>query len=388
MWQRIHNFALSYSSDMLQSTNGYSNTGQVLTSLGQALVTDNIRLDEAASLLQEAMEMFQRCLTLQIAQKENQPANQPPEAGSSGESSAPQPESTPVEEDSNMVQEEEEIWASISEPITNDTLVDTMLAQLEASTSLCSLITIQTMHILDWLGTYSRELVDTKLPIYLEGTGRDAEARLAGINFVCAFSDAYFRCGRYTAQEYEEWIRNAFGSYENINNEPRALCDRAEAWITFNASLRRHSDQSHHLAARWNALSVAVQSLTAATKLPDAENLAGMHLLRGDVELSRYQLGQPPLNYPAAASNSAILLKNAATYYRGAQREADNSSLPQESMEARVKGAVAQGFGGDASAIKHLMQAESSATQLILEQCLDEGLVTMDDLRGGHLGVA
>ncbi|KAH8815970.1 hypothetical protein F5884DRAFT_774465 [Xylogone sp. PMI_703] len=355
------------------------NTGQALTSLAQALVSENIGLDDAVPLLQEAMELFQRCLSLQQCQIENQMPDQPRE-NPSERTEATQLGQAEIEDDS-MMQEEEEVWASVSEPVTNDTLVDTMLAQLETSTTLCGLMTPQTLHILDWLTAYSKELIDDKLPFYLQGTGRDAEARLAGINFLCAISDAFFRSGRYNAQEYEESIRTAFASYESIGTDPRALCDRAEAWITYNNSVRRHKDQAHHLISRWNTLTVAVQSLTAATKLPDVKNLATIHLLRGDVELLRYQLGQPPLNYPAAASNAATLLKNAATYYRGAQREADSSGLSQENTEARVKGLVVEGLGGNPSSLQSLMVSNGSATQAILEQCLDDGLLTLYDIK-------
>lgn len=73
------------------------------------------------------------------------------------------------------------------------------------------------------------------------------------------------------------------------------------------------------LQSRWQALTTALNALTTASKIPSADNLPKIHLARGDVELLRFQLGQPPNNFDSAAKNAGVLVKNAEKFYRGAK---------------------------------------------------------------------
>ena len=99
--------------------------------------------------------------------------------------------------------------------------------------------------------------------------------------------------------------------------------NNAEALVSFNTAIRNNTPTSPHelsesLPARWKALTAAIDCLTAASKLPTASNLAKIHVLRGDVELLRYQLGQGHQPYDVATKNSQVLCKNAEKFYRGA----------------------------------------------------------------------
>ena len=91
----------------------------------------------------------------------------------------------------------------------------------------------------------------------------------------------------------------------------------------------------------WTHITTALDSLTAASKLRDAQNLSRIHLRRGDCELLRLSLGEQPLKYELAIKSATILLQNAGLYYRMAGRQAgsDGAGAKEEGQEAYVKGA-------------------------------------------------
>ena len=235
------------------------------------------------------------------------------------------------------------------EPVTNDTLLDTLLAQLETLTTLCNLITSDSGRGLAWIEEYSRSLLDDKLSLYLQGstTGRQADAALTRANFIASLADANFRSQRIDISTYEQVLDSAFSSSSglDLSNDPKGLSDKAEALIAYNTSLRNHpagasSSKSKDItASRWKVLTSAQEALTSASKLPSAAeattNLAKIHLARGDVEILRFQLGRPSLNggsggassYEIAAKNGPTLLKNEGTYYRGAGNVALEGSV-------------------------------------------------------------
>jgi hypothetical protein len=133
------------------------------------------------------------------------------------------------------------------------------------------------------------------------------------------------------------------------------LVTKAESLITFNISVgsalreyisaqdRSDKDLAETSNLRWNALTSALSLLTAATKLADG-NIAKVHLLRGDVEMHRYQLGQPYESWKHSGSfnNSETLISNAEKFYRGAAALARDR---REKAEARVKEALVSMIG-------------------------------------------
>ena len=114
-----------------------------------------------------------------------------------------------------------------------------------------------------------------------------------------------------------------------LNENPEGLVNKAEAFIAYNSSLRHYPYPEEAtkdvLQSRWQALSTALNALTTASKIPSADNLPKIHLARGDTELLRFQLGQPPANFGAAAKNGIVLVKNSEKFYRGAKALATSS---------------------------------------------------------------
>lgn len=281
-------------------------------------------------------------------------------------------------------------WATILEPVTNDTLLDTLLAQLDTLITLCGLINADAGRGLAWVEEYASTLLTTKLPAYLTDTGREAEAGLTRANFIAAAAEANFRAQRIDVGTYSRAIEEAYSSLD-LKDDPKGLVNKAEALISYNSSLRLYHFPEEQgamkdvLLARWQALSTALETLTAASKLPTADNLATIHLARGDVELLRFQLGQPPTSYDVAAKNGTVLVKNAEKFYRGAKALATSSGTEKEGEEAMVKEALAAGMGGDAQIIKEAIKVVVNA-KTVLEDALDEGLVTVEQFSA--MGIA
>ena len=274
----------------ISCTNVLSNTAQVLTSLVEALTEDrsgSVSKEDGLRYLEEAIELFQRCLTLQEfhyaesqAQEEATAQNPQPleveipdtEASSSPATSShvSAPSTAPSEAGGSSITQpaEEERWATIVEPVTNDTLLDTVLAQLETLTLLCELITADEGRVLTWIEEYSTGLLTTKLPAYVAGTDREEEAALTRANFIAALANANFRCQRMDAATYTRALDDAFAKLD-LEHDPEGLCDKAEALIAYSSALGTHfSDPQSSAASRWTALTTALDALPAHQSSP------------------------------------------------------------------------------------------------------------------------
>lgn len=411
-------------------TDVLSNTAQVLTSLVEALTEDrsrNVPMEDSLRLLEEAIELFQRCITLQEyqhaeaqAQKETEAfisAHKAQSALQSSDSEAPSsstattsaPEHpTPSDHSQDQAQEEEE-WATIIEPVTNDALLDTVLAQLETLTLLCTLLSSSSSspsnpNPLAWIEEYATTLLSIKLPAYIQGTSRATEAALTRANFLSALADANFCDARLDAATYAQTLDDAFANLD-LTQHAEGLVDKAEALATFAHSLgtvtstfkettETANDPSQTATAtaamRWKAYTSALESLTLASKITtpsDRHNVATLHGLRGDVELKRYRLGQEGNAYEVARKNAGTLLKNAATYYRGAEACARADGDEEGVREGVVKQALVAALGGDEGRLQELVKSEAEMTRRMLEDAVEEGLVEGEWLVGeGFVG--
>jgi len=337
----------------------FSNTAQCLTSLSEALQDDRSGgpREDSLKLLEEALELFQRCLTLQEynfsesqAESQSAPEDDAEDMLDTEDSGVSMTDSQPPQDDR---------WASIVEPVTNDTLLDTVLAQLETLTTLCGLVTGNEGRGLVWIEEYSTDLINQKMPAYVQGTDREDEAALTRANFIAALADSNFRSQRIAGPTYELALSDAYAPLD-IAQDPEGLCDKAEALLAYNSSLRLSyvdaERQKAHNISRWKALTAALESLTSATKIPSADNLPKIHMTRGDVEILRYQLGQAPSLYEPAAKNGATLLKNAVTFYKGAASLAQASGLQKEAQEGAIKIALGTSLAGQGEELKDLVK--------------------------------
>jgi len=353
----------------------------VLTSLAETrtegrTLSENHR-DEGLRLLHEALELFQRCLNVQEFKFTSAQENAAQDVDRVSE--AKEADTGTISE---TVSSEEEIWASIEEPITKDTLIDTAIAQVDTLTAICSLGSITNQNDLALMEVYYRNTLQSKIITYTDSSSRQHEAALAKVRFISAISDAAFRSGRLDIPTYERELATAFSHQGlDLSNDPQGLCDEADAYLAFSASTQLSLQQAQPNVTGqmavicWKHITKALDSLTAASKLPDAQNLTRIHLRRGDCELLRLRLGESPLNYNLAMKSATTLVKIAVVYFRGAATLATSGDAAEDRSEAEVKEAVAAALGGDAGKLSLLIKSQKPFVDPILEDMRDEGLL-------------
>lgn len=255
---------------------------------------------------------------------------------------------------------EDEAWVTIVEPVTAESLLDTINAQIETLTAICSLESSQANRPLAWVEEYFQYSLQPKLSELTNDNTSPArlhETKLGVARFRSALAHAAFRSERMDLATYARELHEAF-EHLDLASDPQGLCDKAEAHLALATSAQLgHNAQSYNPSASaadgnsnsdddrvaslnkaiWTHATTALNALTPAAKLPQPSqspfsapqpqnlNLARIHLRRGDCEILRLSLRDPPLAYALAAKSAATLLGNAALYYRMAGRQATGS---------------------------------------------------------------
>ncbi|KAL4959868.1 uncharacterized protein BDV14DRAFT_183763 [Aspergillus stella-maris] len=367
------------------------NTAQVLTSLAEA-ITDTKRpveenLNQAAKFLQESIELFQRCLVLQeLKSTEMQEQIRQMESDE-----VPQPDPEPAQEmqedteASDAKDSEQEQWAAVVEPVTQDTLVDTAIAQLDALSTLCNLLAYDPGVGLSWVEEYSTDLLQKKVATFVEGSNRQYEASLSRARFNAALNEVLYRSGRTDVETYHAAVISSFADVD-VSADPEGLCAKADALISFNTATTEQPPSndsesfSKALNLRWQALSAALDALTKASKLPDAENLPKIHLARGDSEMSRWRLGFPPWEHGMARQHGPTLLRNAQTYYRGAAALARRDGSADEDRDGTCKEAIAAAIERQKEKLAQLKSTAPKELLAVAEDMVEDGWVSGPDM--------
>ena len=336
---------------------------------------------ESLQLLQEALEFFQRCLSLQsyqLTQREElktsvmaNPSEKPDPAFHPNQGSPP-----------DVV--EEEVWASIEEPVTDDSLIDTLMAQLGTLTTIMSVA--RSSISAAWIEEYYYEMLRSRIELFSKGSERLEEINLVKAKFWTALADAKFRHQNIGILTYEHELNTAFDRIFDLRPNLQGLIDRADARITFCNSIlegNRNISGPEVLQLsniRWRHVTKALEDLTAASKLPQADNLARIHLRRGDCELMRYGLGQGPHPHELAAKSTPTLISNAEVYYRGAAKLGINTGATEEEREASVKEAVVAKLSGNPQNYTSLLSKNRELTIGIVKDMQDDYLLSNLDL--------
>ncbi|KAJ5698301.1 hypothetical protein N7462_000306 [Penicillium macrosclerotiorum] len=371
------------------------NSGQVLNSLAEAISNakhpDEEQLMQASTYLQEAVELFQRCLVLQEMKytEMQEQIEQMEAAGVESQIPEPvvqQPVQAPATE-ADKADEPQEQWAAIVEPVTKNTLVDSAVAQLDTLTTLCNLLTFNPGGGgVGWVQEYSSGLVQTRLPAYVEGSERQYEAGLARARFVCAMHEVLYRGGHTDVQTYKEEVGQAFGPELDVSADPEGLCHKAEALTSLNGALADVPPLEDPeafktaLSVRWQSLSTALDALTAASKIPNADNLPKIHLARGDVEMHRWRLGRAPWDHAMAQQHGAVLIRNAQTYYRGAAALARRDGAVEEERDGSFKEAIAAAVEGQKTKLDQLKEASLEQLMAVAQEMVEDGMVQGTDM--------
>ncbi|TVY67512.1 UPF0656 protein [Lachnellula suecica] len=367
------------------------NTAQVLTSIVDVIAEQGAAAhdpDQPSLLLQEALGIFTRCLQHQEAsyaafQKQLHADENEPAVGNWENTTPPDNNSTSDDTKSKDGEQVREQWATVMTPVTKSSVVDTIIAQLETITSLYSLLPND--KLIRSIIEYTQSLVAEKLPFYLAETGQGLEAAIAFAGCASAEADAKFRLMGLDMGSYCAAVQQAWKEVQLTSNASHVegLCDRAESYINCSNTLRLsdNGNSTDCSKLRWGLLTAANQDLTIASTFKDDENIVKIHLKKGDVELWRFQLGQPPRRLDAAVKNQAILLKNAEKHYRGAVTLTTVAgAYDNEGAQAKVKEALTKTLGGDSKALVEVQTQYKEAGE-ILEEAVEEGLVDYSQLQ-------
>jgi hypothetical protein len=429
-----HRLALSID---MQNADVLFNTAQVLTTIAEELTeSDPVEADDkaqATSLLQEAVELFSACLTRQEMEFTDHKSMQDAATDVAADDDEMVDE-TQTEQAESSSDETPEQWATVIEPVTATTLLDTAVAQLNSLSTLASVVAPTGSSALATITELATPLISQKLPYYIslipevtstnEPTPSTAflsissstssfhankeaqteaanprieanmDAQLAVAKFTAAMADAEFRSNLIDIPTYHDKIVTAYES--NISkqsadlaviDEPRILCEYADSWITFSHTLTE-VDGTQAQSFKWQALTSAEALLGRAIKairsnptiIPEGSSNSKLYIQRGDIEMQRWRLATLPSAAKGIASGAPTLLKNSGVYYRGAKgfadRDGDHETATEGGVKAGIVEVIEKVVNGVAVDAKEIIDRYSfEVVNSIVEDVITEGLV-------------
>lgn len=164
-----HRYALSLNEE---NADALFNTAQALASLAETLYESKGEeaKPEAIPLLQEAVELFSSCLTRQELEHETQTqmqAARTDDEDTAMDSSTRTDEPSLSMEESPSTSEPPDEYVTVIDPTTPSTLLETLLAQLSALTTLTDFSAPTSSSTLAMLSSLASPLIATKIPFYL-----------------------------------------------------------------------------------------------------------------------------------------------------------------------------------------------------------------------------
>ncbi|KAF2435460.1 hypothetical protein EJ08DRAFT_338532 [Tothia fuscella] len=419
------------------------NTAQVLTTFAEELMESDMdekdTKPQATSFLQEAIELFAACLSRQEMDFTEAQALQNASADTQdGDDDAMTDEEAAEIPDKETPDEETpEQWATVLEPVTPSTLLDTSVAQLQCLATLARVVAPTQSSMLANISELAAPLTAQKIPYYIsllptsvaeeeeksaaflsvsitafsfhQGSpatstnpraSAQLDADLAIAHFSANLADAEFGSQLLNAKDYYERVVDAYSPLQQSvrddqspSSHLRFLCEYADALTDFADSISESNNEREASAHRWTALSSAQTLLTKATDILKSSgasnNLSSpkksqIYLQRGDIELQRWRLARLPSATASIASGAAVLLKNAGVYYRGAAGLAVQDGNEDIAGEAGVKAGVVKlvmdtSEGGVAFNPRNLFpNFEEDVVKGIMEDMIEEGLVDED----------
>ncbi|OTA70832.1 hypothetical protein K449DRAFT_321317 [Hypoxylon sp. EC38] len=371
------------------------NTSQVLTAIAELMGSDEgddaaASEAEAVKVLREALELQSKCLSIQergyqefleqerIANEQAQDINNETTAVTDLRDGS---EPDGAEEDGE--------WVNTVEPITRDTLIDTVLAQLGTLTTLCSIMSFSPAaapaHTFPWVEELSMSLLEKIQTISRDQSDRHQEIALSRANLVSALLEAGYKSGKIDVETYKRERDAAFSMAElQLEKSIEGLIANARSLLAFNSALTdmNNGDAQSQSTLRWNVLTASIANLKSASTIQGISqgDLATTHLLRGDASLYLCAMAFPPTSHQTAVNTATQNAKNAEVYYRNAsklsqdQEEKDISSL--KSAVAQYLQAYSQGqTHGDPSNVLNASPRGQGWAISQLEDMVAENLV-------------
>ncbi|KAH9885192.1 hypothetical protein F4778DRAFT_761457 [Xylariomycetidae sp. FL2044] len=356
-----HQYVLNLDSE---NADALFNTAQALTAIAEGIADDDAMSDQdAAQYLQQALEYQAQCFEIQQQGFiRSQEILQQTNRNDGGDGAANQSEESSITATQEPDSSEAQQWATIVEPVTIETLIDTLVSRFSTLTTLCSVCSSTTTGpnstLLAWIQGYSSVLV-TKTTNLLGDTRQEAseelsELALAKAIYISHYLELAFRWDNIDAQTYGSELEAAFSDAGLALGSSREVSmAKVNGLLAFNEALADSATTTQsaiHAGLRWSILLQAQSILDQVAQLPDVvsdrECLGSTHYIRGDISLLLHNLSYSPLDYGPAQQGKEGLLRNAELYYRNASKlfGAGLSGLNDEKTISELKGAIVKGI--------------------------------------------
>ena len=422
------------------------NTAQVLTSLAEAGLEDGTQeaaKTPARSLLEEAVDIFTGCLQKQQQEYEQMQAEIAKaqalgEYQEAWEGDRPPPAEAKEQDDADAASSSSEgagDWATVEEPVTPVTILETCTAQLGALVTLLGLYTPEDLPSIEKKAQDGLLTATETIPALIDiidgspesdsedepeagptlsigqpaateeaSTSPREDAVLAAANFQASIAEAMYRSGRSTSSQYAQQVEQTFSTLlkESQSTNPglayvNIRSSYADALIDLASSIADSPQYTvtspafvSDLDIQWTALSQAQKTLTELSSAPlssmlSASRLADIFLARGDTELFRFRIAVTPGAKAAWANSKAVVVANAGVFYRGARSYAQNAGAAQTRATADAKAVVAEilkEVSSGSNARKETWKGRSADVAAVLGQMVEEGIVAEENAQG------
>ncbi|KAK6857047.1 hypothetical protein PG995_007234 [Apiospora arundinis] len=303
------------------------NTSQILTSIAEEIANDDdISDEEAFKALQEAMELQQKCLSIQEQRLQETLTQQQMAAEQPQETSAVSASAGASTEQEASGEEYQNV--TVIEPVTHETVIDTLLVQLRTLTTFCNVRSSSSESLSpEWLQgaeERSKEILSKLQVLSKDQLEKLPEIALTKAVFSSALLEVGYRSGNLDAVTYKTERDAAFAIPElKLESSHEALIENARSLTAFSSALAeiQFTDAQSLAVLRWNALTESIKSLKMASEVQGIDNdeKATSHMMRGDCSLQLHNLQFAPWSHQSAAANAAQFLKNSMVFYRNAK---------------------------------------------------------------------
>ncbi|KAH7405850.1 hypothetical protein DE146DRAFT_744135 [Phaeosphaeria sp. MPI-PUGE-AT-0046c] len=431
-----HRFAISLNPT---NTDILFNAAQVLTSLAEASLESGAQeaaKTSARALLEEAVDIFTRCLESQQREYEQmqaeiakaQASGEYQEAWEGGGVQLNEAQEQDTTETASSSSEAPGDWATVEEALTPETILETCTAQLGALTTLLGLYDPSDLANIEKKAHDGTNTATAKIPALINlidttfsaqvkeepkagptlSIGSSAveevittpkdDAILATANFHTTIAEVAYRSGSSDSTQYAQTIEQIFTkistSTEASASSELAVANirssYADALIDLASALADGTQYSStsptfptDVEIQWTALNQAQNLLTQLASAPytsvlSASRLADIFLARGDIDLFRFRLTLLDIAKPAWVKSKAVLVGNSGVFYRGARTYAEKAGAVEVRGTADAKAIVAEVLkevSSGSQATKPHWKGRSADVAQVLGQMVLEGVI-------------
>ncbi|KAI4637818.1 hypothetical protein J4E83_000636 [Alternaria metachromatica] len=436
-----HRYAISLNPT---NTDILFNAAQVLTSLAEAGLEGSSPAagkQDARPLLEEAFDILTKCLESQ-QQEYSQMQAEIAKIEASGEykeaweGERQQPAETQEQDIETESGASETLgdWATVEEPLTPTSILETCTAQLSTLTTLLGLYNPATdLSSIEKKAQYGIDTATNKIPTLIDliekspapkpddepkagptlsisapeeatTTPKD-DAILAAANFQASVAEMQYRSGRTTSTEYAGTVEQIFSSLVQTATQSAspdlaainvqsayadALMDLASALADGAQYTPLEPTFSTDVEIQWTALTQTQNLLTKLSGAPytsilSPSRLADVFIARGDTELFRFRISLFEGAKPAWAKSGPTLVSNAGVFYRGGRSYAEKAGAAGVRSTADAKAVVAEILKAVASGsemTKDTWKGRTADVPRVLEQMVEEGIIGRENAEG------